>query len=139
VKQGEWHVKSRDQTQWLIYLSTSFKLVALFSLIESLSEEKHQDFYGWLSTEAPMGTFPIADKCKLATLNENYTAAYGSIRRCVSFFERLPSPQKETLCNAIKIDRKPLASIKQVAQFLYELRSKFVHECDLVLPLNGCR
>ena len=41
------------------------------------------------------------------------------------------------MCNAIKIDRKPLASIKKVAQFLYELRSKFVHECDLVLPLNG--
>jgi hypothetical protein len=137
VKQGEWHVNVEGSDTVIGYLSTSFKLVALFSLIESLSKEKHQEFYGWLSTEAPEGSFPIADKRKLGTLNEDYKGAYGSIRRCVSFFERLPSPQKKALSHAIKINGKPLDSIKKVAQFLYDLRSKFVHEGRLVLPVYG--
>jgi hypothetical protein len=106
-------------------------------LIESLSEKKHQEFYGWLSTEAPKGTFPIADKRELATLNEDYARDYGATRRCVSFFEQLPSPQKKALRHAIKTNGKPLASIKKVAQFLYDLRSKFVHESRLVLQVNG--
>jgi hypothetical protein len=137
VKQGEWHVNVAGADQVVDYLSNSFKLVALFSLIESLSEKKHQDFYGWLSTEVPERAFPIADKRILETLNENYKGDYGSIRRCVSFFERLPSRQKEALSHAIKINGKPLASIKKVAQFLYDLRSKFVHEGRFVLQVNG--
>jgi hypothetical protein len=136
VKQGDWHVNVEGSDPVIGYLSTSFKLVALFSLIESLSEKKHQDFYGWLSTEAPEGTFPIADKGKLETLNENYKGDYGSIRRCVSFFELLPSRQKEALRHAIKINGEPRASIKKVAQFLYDLRSKFVHEGELVLTID---
>jgi hypothetical protein len=119
VKQGEWHVNVAGSDPVVDYLSNSFRLVALFSLIESLSEEKPQDFYGWLSTEAPKGTFPIADKCKLATINENYTAAYGSIRRCVSFFKRLSSPLQKALRHAIKVNGTPHASIKKVAQFVY--------------------
>jgi hypothetical protein len=137
VKQGEWHVNVEGSDPVVGYLSDSFKLVALFSLIESLSEKKNQDFYGWLSTEAPKGTFPIADKHKLETLYQNYKSDYGSIRRCVSFFERLPSPQKVALCHAIKIKGEPYDSIKKVALFLYDLRSKFVHEGRLVLQLNG--
>jgi hypothetical protein len=131
VKQGEWHVAEPDSVD---YLSNSFKLVALFSLIESLSEKKHKDFYEWLSTEATKETFPIAER-ELATLNENYKRTYGSTRRCVSFFKRLPSQQQEKL-SQIRINGKPFDSIKEVAQFLYNLRSKFVHEGSLVLLVN---
>ena len=41
------------------------------------------------------------------------------------------------MCSAIKVDGKPLSSIKKVAEFLYDLRSKFVHEARLVLSLVG--
>jgi hypothetical protein len=73
----------------------------------------------------------------LETLNGDYKGTYGSIRRCVSFFEQLPSPQKKALRHSIKINGEPRASIKKVAQFLYDLRSKFVHEGRLVLEVDG--
>lgn len=48
VKQGDWHVTVEGSNPVIDYFTNSFKLVSLFSLIESLSSEKHQDFYEWL-------------------------------------------------------------------------------------------
>ncbi len=45
--------------------------------------------------------------------------------------------RQQALCNAIRVDGKPLASIKKVAEFLYDLRRKFVHEARLVLQLSS--
>lgn len=140
VKRGEWHVTLEGSAPVVVdYLSTSFKVVALFALIESLSDEQHQDFYDWLCSKDPETTFPIPDRAALSRLNEGYKASYGSIRRCVAFFSRLPPDRQQALCSAIKVGGNPLASIKKVAEFLYNLRSKFVHEARLVLSLVvGC-
>lgn len=135
VKQGEWHVAVEGSDPVVDYLSNSFKVVAL---IESLSDEQYQDFYDWLRERHPKTTFPIRDASALATLNEEYKTSFGSIRRCIAFFNRLPAARQEALCKAISVDEKPLASIKKVAEFLYDLRSKFVHEARLVLQLGDC-
>lgn len=36
---------------------------------------------------------------------------------------------------ALKVNRDPAKSVKEVAQFLYNLRSKFVHEGEFVLDI----
>lgn len=43
VKRGDWHVRVQGGNEVVDYLTNSFKLVALFSLIESLTDLKHQD------------------------------------------------------------------------------------------------
>lgn len=71
--------------------------------------------------------------CKAHVL---YKLSYGSIRRCVSFFDRLPSKQKTRLCESIQPGGTPVANIKKLAQYLYQLRSKFVHEAQFVLEIS---
>ena len=134
VKQGDWHVDVEDSNPVINYFTNSFKLVSLFSLIESLSPEKHQDFYEWLG-HVGEGIYPIAGKGALKQLHDRYKATFGSIRRCVAFFERLSSRQKADLCSSIQIDGTPVKSVMDVAQFLYNLRSKFVHEGEFVLDI----
>jgi hypothetical protein len=134
VKRGDWHVTVEDSNPVIDYFTNSFKLVSLFSLVESLSSEKHQDFYEWLGHMGG-GIYPISDKAALKKLHEEYKATYGSIRRCVAFFERLSPDQRRGLCEAVQIDGAAVKSIKDVAQFLYNLRSKFVHEGEFVLDI----
>jgi hypothetical protein len=137
VKQGEWHVSVESSAPVVDYLSNSFKVAGLFALIESLSDQRHQDFYEWLRERDAPTTFPIPDAIILAKLNEEYKASFGSIRRCVTFFKRLPPEQQQVLCKAVRVDGEPLASIEKVAKFLYDWRSKFVHEAHLVGVLSG--
>ncbi len=134
VKQGDWHVDVEGSNPVIDYFTNSFKLVSLFSLIESLSSEKHQDFYDWL-VHVQEQIYPITDKAALKQLHEKYKATFGSIRRCVAFFHRLPQGRQVELRSSLKIDGAPVKSVKEVAQFLYNLRSKFVHEGEFVLDI----
>ncbi|MEP6890501.1 MAG: hypothetical protein ABI955_07385 [Nitrospirota bacterium] len=133
VKQGDWHVDVEGSNPVIDYITNSFKLVSLFSLIESLSSDRHQDFYEWLS-QLPENIFP-KDQTTLEDLHKKYKSTFGSIRRCVAFFERLPPPRQAELRGGIKINGAPVRSVKDVAQFLYNLRSKFVHEGEFVLDV----
>lgn len=137
VKQGDWYVLVEDSIPVVDYLTNSFKLVALFSLIESMTDLEHQDCYEWLCCQDKSTTFPIADPKALNRLHENYKKSFGSIRRCVAFFERLPPQHMQVLLGTIFIDGVPLSSIKKLAQYLYNLRSKFVHEARLVLQVSN--
>ena len=110
VKQGDWHVTVEGSNPVIDYFTNSFKLVSLFSLIESLSSEKHQDFYGWLGHTGG-DIYPISDKAALKHLHEKYKTTFGSIRRCVVFFERLSSAQQLDLCNSIQVNGAPVKSI----------------------------
>jgi hypothetical protein len=134
VKEGDWHVQAKDSNSVIDYLTNSFKLVALFSLIESLSTEKHLDFYDWMGHQGS-DIFPVRDKTALRELYGKYKLTYGAIRRCVAFFERLPKHRQEKLRASIQIDGAPPKTMKEVAQFLYNLRSRFVHEGELVLDI----
>ena len=136
VKCGDWQISVKGYDPTIYYFTNSFKLVALFSLIESLTDLKHQDFYQWLSSSDKLTIFPISAKSDLKHLYGEYKKTFGSIRRCVNFFKRLPDKHKEALCNSIQIDGVSIDPIEKLAQFLYKLRSEFVHEAELVLYVN---
>lgn len=134
LRDGDWHVTRDDCNPVIDYLTNSFKLVSLFSLIESLSVEKHEDFYEWLRQRED-ATFAISDKSTLKLMYEEYKLTYGFIRRCVKFFERMPAERQVELRSGLTVRGKPVPEIKAVAEFLYNLRSKFVHECEFVLDI----
>ncbi len=136
VKDGDWHVQIDGSTKVIDYLTNSFKLVALFSLIESVSGERHIDFHSWLCSRCAAATFPIVDDSDLSRLHDEYKASFGSIRRCVAFFKGLSIKRQDALCASIRIDDTPLPTIESVARFLYELRSSFVHDVRLALDIS---
>lgn len=136
AKHGKWKVFVRGVNRDIDYLDNSYKLVAVFSLIESLSDQRHQDFYEWLNSQKAEDLFPIVNKAELTMRYTEYKATFGAIRRCIAFFNRLDSEQKMLLCQAVSTDGKPTQSIKKLAEYLYLLRSKFVHEAELVLELG---
>lgn len=136
AKHGKWKVFVRGINRDIDYLDNTYKLVAIFSLIESLSEEKHQDFFEWLNAQKTEDLFPIKDKAELKKQYAEYKAAFGAIRRCIAFFDRLSLEQKRSLCRSISTNGRPTESIKKLAEYLYLLRSKFVHEAELVLELG---
>ena len=136
AKHGDWKVSVCGVNDVIDYLTNSYKLIAVFSLIESLSDQKHQDFYQWLTTSDQIEVFPIADRKALRQRYDEYKLTFGSIRRCVLFFSRLSSIHQESLCKSIEFEGLPIDGIKKLAQYLYELRSKFVHEAELVLQIG---
>lgn len=137
VKKGDWHVSVERSNAVIDYITNSFKLVGVFSLIESLSAQEYKDFYQWLCTEAGKHVFPIHSAQALSHLNDRYKDEYGSIRRCKAFFENLPRANQETLCKMIRSDGEPLTSITEVANLLYMARSEFVHAAELVLQVGS--
>lgn len=136
VREGDWQIRVSGYDTVIDYLTNSYKLVAVFSLIESLTTLEYQDFYEWLCHENPDDVFPITDRTALQNLYLEYKNTFGSIRRCVAFFERLPDQLQGRLCCAVKIGGQPIPNIKKLAEFLYNLRSKFVHEGKLVLNVS---
>jgi len=136
VKEGDWRITVPGFDPVIDYLTNSYKLIAIFSLIESFSALEHEDFYEWLLHQESASVYPIQDQTALAELYLKYKESFGAIRRCVAFFDRLPSQLQQRLCDAIYIKDQPIVSIKKLAEFLYNLRSKFVHEGKLVLAVS---
>ena len=136
VKSGDWHVAVERSDAVIDYITNSFKLLSVFSLIESLSDKPYKDFYEWLKSEPAGDVFPIQDGKALEKLYDRYKVEYGSIRRCKSFFENLPPANQNALCSSIKLGDKPLDSVKKVAEFLYEARSGFAHNAEIVLMVG---
>ena len=134
VKHGDWHVDWEGCEPVIDYFTNSFKLVSLFSLIESLSNGKHEDFHDWLLKQGNE-IFPVKEKSHLSSLHREYKKSHGSIRRCIAFFERLPPARQIVLRSGFKVNGQPVSEIRAVAQFLYNLRSKFVHEGEFVLDI----
>ena len=137
VKKGDWHVSVERSNPVIWYFTDSYRLVAIFSLIASLSDKQYKDFYEWLRDEPSDDLFPIVSRNVLVTLYDKYNEMYGSIRRCKAFFEKLPASSQKALCSAIKIEGRPLDSVKKVAEFLYKERSSFVHGAELVLMVGS--
>lgn len=136
VKEGDWRITVPGFDPVIDYLTNSYKLIAIFSLIESLSTLEHEDFYTWLSHQEAAQVYPIQDRAALTGLYKKYKKSFGAIRRCVAFFDRLPQDLQQRLCSAVQVKGQPMASIKKLAEFLYDLRSKFVHEARLVLVVS---
>jgi len=135
VKGGDWLLDLPDSDKRIDYLTNTYKYVAIFSLIESLSEEQYIDFYQFLRSKKTPIEFPIKDKQTLDQHFKNYTQDYGSIRRCTSFFKSLGEERQRDLLSRFEI-RGTEPTIENVAKYLYTMRSKFVHEGDLVLHMG---
>jgi len=137
AKHGDWKIKVRGYGPVIDYLTNSYKLVAVFSLIESLSDLGYLDFYQWLTGRHRKQAFPIENRKALELLYREYKANYGATRRCAAFFASLPLEEQRRLCGSISVNRKPTAEIKKLAELLYNLRSGFVHKAEFAHELSG--
>ena len=137
AKHGDWKIKVRGFNPVIDYLTNSYKLVAVFSLIESLSDLDYLDFYQWLIARSRKHFFPIQDRKSLDAMYREYKVNYGAIRRCVQFFTRLAVEEQRSLCGSITVNKKPTAEIKKLAEYLYNLRSGFVHRAEFAHEING--
>lgn len=136
VKGGDWVVDIENSNPIIDYFTNSYKLVTVFSLIESLSTETFQDFFQWLNARERRNDFPL-DRDGLKAKYDEYKAGFGSIQKCQLFFEALPQTEQDRLIGAFDLGRaQGRLSIEGVAKFLYSLRSKFVHEGKLILELG---
>ncbi len=135
VKRGDWVVDIPGSDKVIDYLTNTYKYVAIFSLIESLSEETFIDFYEFLVRRKPGVQFPISGKSMLEDLYGKYKEDFGAIKRCISFFRKLSPERQRALLARLEV-RGTEATIENLAKYLYELRSKFVHEAELVLHMS---
>lgn len=117
------------------YLTNTYKYVAIFSLIESLSEETFIDFYEFLVKRKSGVQFPISEKTNPEDLYGKYKEDFGAIKRCISFFRKLSPERQRALLSRLEV-RGTEPTIENLAKYLYELRSKFVHEAELVLHMS---
>lgn len=136
VKRGDWVVDIPGSDKILDCLTNTYKYVGIFSLIESLSNEKFVDFYQFLVRRKSAIPYPINDKKELDPIYERYKADYGSIKKCIAFFKALSPERQHALISRLEV-RGTDPSIESLAKFLYELRSKFVHEAELVHHMVG--
>lgn len=135
VKSGDWVVDVAGSNPIIDYFTNTFKYVAIFSLIESLSEEKFIDFYQFITTKKFGIQLPISDRTGLDYVYEKYKEKFGSIKRCISFFRALSPERQQMLVSLLKVNGSH-PSIENLAQYLYDLRSRFVHEAELVHPIS---
>lgn len=131
VKCGDWIVDIPGSNPKMEYLTNTYKYIAIFSLIESLLAEDHIDFYQYLLRKKSRDKFPIKDADALTLLYQAYKSEFGAIGQCVSFFRSLSLERQEDLIGRLEV-RGAEASLENLAKFMYELRSKFVHEGELV-------
>ncbi|PLC06042.1 hypothetical protein CY658_03065 [Variovorax sp. RO1] len=134
VKEGDWVSTVNNESRVVDYLTNSNKLLAIFALIESLSNVKHMEFFDWLKLQ---GNFPIESKKTLNDLHQLYKVEHGSIKKVMKFFERLSADHQARLCGLLTKHKQPMENIKKLAQFLYDMRSKFAHECKPAVSIHS--
>lgn len=137
VQKGNWVTNVTNEGTVTDYLTNSYKLVGIFSLIESLSGWEHQDFFRWLcSSSKTRNTFPVESRSALEALFTEYNGAHGATNFCVTFFEQLSDELQAELMRGILVRGKPVSTIKRAVQLLYGLRSRFVHDGNLLVQLS---
>ncbi len=136
VKKGDWIVDIPGSNKRIDYLTDTYKYIAIFSLIESLQEKEFMDFYSFLVRRKTKVNFPINDKKELEKWYRKYKSEFGSIHQSIQFFKTLSAKRKAELIKNLEVKNvKP--SIENLSKYLYNLRSKFVHEAELVVNMSG--
>ncbi len=136
VKNGDWSVDKTGSDKKVDYLTDTYKYIAIFSLIESLQERRFLDFYSFLARRKTNVTFPIRDKAELEQWYRKYKKEFGSIQQSVKFFKSLSTEKKSELINNLEV-KNVKATIENLSKYLYTLRSKFVHEAELIVNMSG--
>ena len=94
------------------------------------------DFYSFLVRRKTQVTFPINNKKELNKWYRKYKQEYGSIHQSVQFFKSLSPQRKTDLIKYLEVkNAKP--TIENLSKYLYNLRSKFVHEAELIVNMSG--
>ena len=110
--------------------------MTIFSLIESISDNVYIDFYDYLIRRKSQIQFPIQDKAELEQHYRDYKKAFGSVQMSESFFNSFSDKSKGLLISSLDV-KGATPSITNLSKYLYNLRSKFVHEAQLVLNMSG--
>lgn len=136
VKKGDWLVDIPGSDKRVDYLTDTYKYIAIFSLIESLQEKEFMDFYSFLVRHKTKVNFPINGKKELEQWYRKYKSEFGSIHQSIQFFKALSAQRKADLIKNLEVKNvKP--TIENLSKYLYNLRSKFVHEAELVVNMSG--
>ena len=136
VKKGDWFVDIPSSDKRVDYLTDTYKYIAIFSLIESLQEKEFMDFYSFLVRHKTNVKFPINDKKELDQWYQQYKREFGSIHQSVQFFKALSVQRKADLIKNLEVKNvKP--TVENLSKYLYNLRSKFVHEAKLIVNMSG--
>lgn len=137
IVEGSFHFPKKELNVGMSYVDETYKYVAIFSLIEALeTRPDYQDFYKWIqakkNTAIPLNKKPMS---VLDQMYKDYKAHYGSTQAAVKFFERLDRVDQTMIENKLKVHGTD-SSLKKLAQFLYDMRSKFVHEAHFILSFG---
>ncbi|MHB8086670.1 MAG: hypothetical protein ACYDH2_00325 [Anaerolineaceae bacterium] len=123
----------------LEFVSVTHKFITIIALIESLyHEDKYIDFYEWLMRE---NSFSIT-KDDLKNAYKNYKKEFGSRKSVIHFFSSLESDiisyiQESITLLSIKSDSiNDKTSIEDLSKLLYQIRSDFIHNAELVVELS---
>ena len=125
------------------YIDETYKVIALFSLIEGLIEvDNYEEFHSWLLKNHNFKNNPIDSKNKLNKLRSTYLKEFGSTNRAIKFFTNLDEKTKKDLNSKITIPSKMHPNVTEeqaieiIAGFLYKIRSEFVHKCRIILETS---
>ncbi len=135
VIEGKYKFKKSKWNGGMSYIDDTYKYIALFSLIEALDfPGAYVDFYQWLNrNKKEIEDDPEAQFFSLLDdAYKKYKSEYGANNAAVLFFSRLDQEDQEFIQKSLRIKGKQ-RSLKQLAQFLYDIRSQFVHQAHLVL------
>jgi len=152
VKQGDWIVDIAGSDPIVDYLTDTYKYIGIFSLIESLQQNNFIDFYTYLLKRKSNVEFPIKDEKALKSWYRKYKKEFGSTQKAIGFFNSLDKESQEALIQKLEIVKikptqealiqkleikKTKPTIENLSKYLYELRSKFVHEAKLILNMSA--
>ena len=120
-------------------LDPSFKLIIMSSVIESLmSSEKFQEFDRWYFRECAV---IIKEKVQQKNLDDaikylwqEYKSKHGAYQRFKKFFEfYLSEEEQQELLYGFRSLNNKAVDINDIAKWLYQMRSDFVHKAECVL------
>ncbi|MGD0572212.1 MAG: hypothetical protein ABSB11_04245 [Sedimentisphaerales bacterium] len=146
---------TNDVPNQIDYISNTFKYIAIFSLIEGLySSKEYIDFFEFLMKKSNQIQFPITEE-QLRSHYDDYKKQYGAIRKAVAFFKQIEDFYNKHLKGKIKFlkddtqlplpsyfplsetDKQQGLTIDEFAKFLYDIRSKFMHQANLILMISN--
>jgi hypothetical protein len=141
VAEGRFLFEQKEWNDGMSYIDETYKYIAIFSFIEALeSPKKYVDFFQWLQKENKEKRLSF-DKAPMEVISQSYKAYkddHGSINAAVRFFSRLDKGDQLLIKDKFKIyNYDQERSIKEIAQVLYQIRSLFVHEAQLVKFFSG--
>lgn len=112
-----------------------FKLIVIFSVMESLVSEKYIHFSDWLKDQLRGGGVEIKTPADVDRFLSEYHALHGNRKKVAGFFNSYyPKEEKEKLLNSIRTfdDQNkrsiPLKDERELFEFIDGIRNLFIHE-----------